>query len=360
MQKPSKSVLIVATQFMRTGGIESHLAEFARQFTRAGIATDVVILNAPDLKAVREAFAGMNGRLFAFESTSSVRRMLAMARLALRIAAGGYSAIYSNGQGRSIQLIKRCNLRGLPWTHHHHTAGDAEDQSTWPVSYREAMTECDHLICCSQRNGRSIQQAIAREPAVVACFSRAVDAPSRQLGSREALRFGYFGRLIPEKGIDVLKRLASDPDTAGIEFDLWGFGDAYSPADFEGLPRLHFHGGFSGRQELETVVAGLDAYLLISRHPEGLPIALLEVMSAGVPWIATDRGGISDIACGGRATRLLRADPDYAEVKGAVLELAKDIREGGVNRESQRAHYQKHFSADVVVAQWRQVLGVAA
>jgi len=48
------------------------------------------------------------------------------------------------------------------------------------------------------------------------------------------------------------------------------------------------------RQDLETVYAATDIFLLTSRN-EGTPVALIEAMASGVPIVSTDVGGVRDV-----------------------------------------------------------------
>ncbi|MGB3616681.1 MAG: glycosyltransferase family 4 protein, partial [Catalinimonas sp.] len=225
------------------------------------------------------------------------------------------------------------------------------------ASYRKALAGADTVIACSKRNAADMAAVLHRTIDTIPCFSRAVAAPT---GAKPApgakLRFGYFGRLIPEKGIDLLCRLSEDPACGAIAFHIWGEGPAYLASFFERYPNVHFHGAFRGKEALSKIVAELDAFLLLSVHPEGLPISLLECMSGGLPWIATDRGGIPDIACEPLSTRVLAADVDVEAAKTAVLALADDLRAGRVTRDRQQALYRSRFAPDVLVREWSQVL----
>ena len=109
-------------------------------------------------------------------------------------------------------------------------------------------------------------------------------------------------------------------------------------------------------EELSKIISSLDAYLLLSCHSEGLPISLLEVMSAGLPWIATDIGGIRDIATDDRTTRVIPPNSDDAIIKAAILSLASDIKNGFVSTEKQKLLYQQRYSARVLINQWKNVL----
>ena len=350
-------VLVFATQYMPTGGIESHLREFCQQLAASGAAIDLVVANSmmpPEAEAFfrrvcRRVYLGGHGR--------SNRRLLWLGGVGLRLAGRRYAALYTNGQGNSFELLTRLVPRRGRWVHHHHTAGDAADQTTWSPSYQRSLRVADAVVACARRNADDMQASLGRPVLSIPCFSRAV--PASAPPPANPLRFGYYGRLIREKGIDALCQLSEEPELQDIEFHIWGEGEAYPVGFFAQYPRLRFHGAFSGRAGLGAVINGLDAYLLLSTNPEGLPIALLEVMSAGLPWLATDRGGIPDIACDPLATRLLPTTATLAEMKAAVLDLAADLRQGKVSRSAQQAQYAARFSAPVLVARWRDTLGLA-
>jgi glycosyltransferase involved in cell wall biosynthesis len=52
------------------------------------------------------------------------------------------------------------------------------------------------------------------------------------------------------------------------------------------------------RRDVPALLPGLDVACLSSVH-EGVPIALIEAMAAGVPVVATDCGGVRDIVADG-------------------------------------------------------------
>lgn len=98
--------------------------------------------------------------------------------------------------------------------------------------------------------------------------------------------------------------------------------------------------------------------MLLSTHPEGLPISLLEAMSAGLPWLATDRGGITDIAIDPLSTRVIPANSTYEQFKSAVVAFANDLRLNKVSRAAQEDLYNKKFSAKALVQRWNEALSL--
>lgn len=353
-----KRILVYTTQLMETGGIESHLQEFCRQMATTGAEIDLVVLNAamtPETEAFykrtcRWVYFGKHGR--------SYKRLLWMLQLGLKLrGTRKYDAVYTNGQGESIWLFSRMLPAYKKWVHHHHTSGDAKDQSTWGVKYRKTLREANTIIACSYRNAGDMKVVLNRQIDVIPVFSRNVEVPFSE-GPEGKLRFGYYGRLIPEKGIDLICRMSEDADLKDVEFHLWGEGKQYPAGYFDRYPHIRFHGPFAGEEGLKAAIAQLDAYLLLSTHPEGLPVSLLEAMSAGLPWLSTDKGGIPDIACDPQATRVIPATFTYEDAKAAVMAFAKDIRSGLVTKTAQKELYASRFSAVALRSAWGDILGL--
>ena len=119
-----------------------------------------------------------------------------------------------------------------------------------------------------------------------------------QLESR--LVVGMLGRMAPIKNhaltVDGFARLQSRADVPDVQLLLAGEGE--TRADLEqqvarlGLgERVRFQGF---QRDLRDVYAALDVLVIASRN-EGVPIAALEAMAAGVPLIVTAVGGLVDL-----------------------------------------------------------------
>lgn len=354
-------ILVFATQFMPTGGIESHLLQFCYQLALSGVDVDLLVLNSCMSKETETQFRSICGNVMLGHGGSSLSRMLWLGYAGLICRLRGYRALYTNGQGSSINFLSRVLGKSCGWIHHHHTSGNEGDRFLWPTDYRKAILRADKVVACSQRSADEMSGILGREIITVPCFSTSLDSVKSRLDTGEpdrVLNFGYFGRFIPEKGIDMLCRLSDDPEIRGIRFHLWGEGEGYPPSFFKAFEAVEFHGAFSGRKGLEAAVATLDGFLLISEYPEGLPISLLEVMSGGIPWIASNQGGIPDIACDPLSTRVLVDPKNYQEVKETILSLAEDIRSGLVTSDGQKALYNEYFKADILVTRWCETLSL--
>ncbi len=357
-ENPKPSILVFVTRHLPIGGIESHIIGFCRNMARSGTAVDLIVLNSEMLPGTERLYRQTCRNVYLGRLKRSRLRLIWLFFICMRIRRVNYTALYTNGQGKSIWFIAHL-LRAKLWVHHHHTSGDASDQATWDKLYKKALLKADKVISCSRTTAGNMRQSLKRDVDVMPPFSRKLAVFHHNYhATKSKLNFGYYGRLIPEKGIDLLCRLSEDCRSENIEFHIWGEGNRYPRSYFTRFSNLKYHGTFSGESEQSKAVGMLDAFLLLSTHPEGLPVSLLEAMSAGLPWLATDKGGVSDIAFDPVSTRILSSVSNYSEVLNAVVSFAKDIRAGIVSRESQISLYEKNFSPHVLLAQWERVLGI--
>jgi glycosyltransferase involved in cell wall biosynthesis len=90
----------------------------------------------------------------------------------------------------------------------------------------------------------------------------------------------------------------------------------------------------------------VDVFLLLS-STEGLPLAIQEALSAGLPIIATDVGGVGE-AVGADNGILLSANPSVDEVIAAIERVALDCPASDLlaMREQSRRRWERDFSAE--------------
>lgn len=88
-------------------------------------------------------------------------------------------------------------------------------------------------------------------------------------------------------------------------------------------PRVHFTGP---RTDVPDLLAAMDLFVLSSYH-EGLPVALIEAMLAGVPALVSDIGPHREATAAGTYARLFRtADPTDLAEKAAELLASREAR----------------------------------
>jgi glycosyltransferase involved in cell wall biosynthesis len=266
-----------------------------------------------------------------------------------------WDVIYTNAQSGLARLIWIAAGPGTRIVHHHHNAADAPEQATWSRSYRWVLRHVPRLVGCSRATCAALNAANGRDDARFLPYLTACPVKSDQITTRtpiRPLRFGFCGRLIPEKGIAAIRSLAQEPALGDIEWHIHGEGAAYPASCFAGQPRLIYHGAYHSPEDHARALLGLDAVVLFSTHNEGMPLSLMEAMSAGLPWIATDRGGTRELATSPADCLVVPADTSFSQLSGHVRALAKRILAGTTSRHRQRATYDEWMAPPVAGALW--------
>src|SRR5262249_23780264 len=143
--------------------------------------------------------------------------------------------------------------------------------------------------------------------------------------SKEVKRLFSSGRLSPEKAhICLIKALRILLDR-GFEFELRLAGNGPSRQQLEEVAvelgvadRVHFLGFLDEREIIEELVQS-DLFVL-SSFIEGVPVSVMEAMAIGVPVIATNVGGTSELIEDGRTGLLIRPSDPQA-IADAVIKM---------------------------------------
>lgn len=115
-------------------------------------------------------------------------------------------------------------------------------------------------------------------------------------GGEERGYYLYIGRLLREKGIDILIRAAASLGRGTLRIVGEGPDDEAlrALAGRLGADNVRFDGYLSGEALRETL-AGASFVVLPSRWYENLPFSIMEAFAMGKPVVATDIGGIPEM-----------------------------------------------------------------
>ncbi len=359
------NLLAYAPQMAAFGGMERHVCELCGLLAGRGHRVTLLTTSNSLAESVRADLGARGVRLRELPArrgeAGPVRKLFWLAREALAGAPGPWDLIYTNGQSA---------LARLPWlaagartriVHHHHTAADAAEQATWSRAFRRVLVRAPELVACSRRTQQALAQALHRDdvsflPYLTTSVVPAAAVAHRSYSPAAPLHFGFAGRLVAEKGVDDLCALSRRPELPGITWHVHGAGPAYPEAYFRPYPNVVYHGPYAAGAEQAALLQHLDALVLLSRHNEGMPLSLIEGMSAGLPWMATDRGGTRELAAV-PANCLVIAPPHTADTfAAAAAELARRLRAGATSRVTQRSAYDRLFSPAVVSNAWCEYL----
>ncbi|HEY6970723.1 MAG TPA: glycosyltransferase [Candidatus Angelobacter sp.] len=105
----------------------------------------------------------------------------------------------------------------------------------------------------------------------------------------------WAGRMVPIKDVQLLAKLIHAAESKGNIYFLV-VGEGTEKHKLESLIRVCRNVRILGwRQDIEQIWFAADVAILTSRN-EGTPTTLVEAMAAGVPFVATEVGGVRDLA----------------------------------------------------------------
>jgi len=220
---------------------------------------------------------------------------------------------------------------------------------------RNASRFVARFIGVSESVARATESELHLAPGAVTVIYNGVPEPApatTELRARERGRriLGCVGRLSPEKGYDVaLHALAELPD---CELVILGEGPQLGK-----LRRIASSLGVSDRVSFEgwvpppwTARWPIDALLVPSRY-EGFGLVAVEAMLAGIPVVASNVAGLSEVLMDGKTGLLVEPDQpdDLARATRRVLD-DRDLREEVVGNAREDA--RGRFSPGTMVASY--------
>jgi glycosyltransferase involved in cell wall biosynthesis len=225
------------------------------------------------------------------------------------------------------------------------------------------------LVCCSRYVRDGVVARFGVDPgatAVVyngvpaAAFAARAGAARRQ---RRASRFriGMVARLEPHKDQPTLIGAASLLGWQGLDCEVWLIGEGSRRPELEGLiagqglsDRVRLLGM---RRDVPELVGQLDVFVFATTPEEGLGIALIEAMAAGVPVVASDVGACREVLDDG-ALGLLVPPRDPLSLADAVLRIRDQPEAAAARAERARRKAFEAFDAGRMAAAYAEVLGL--
>jgi len=165
------------------------------------------------------------------------------------------------------------------------------------------------------------------------------------------------GRFSPEKGFSLLIDVVAELVQNGCDLQLLLLGEGRLRSDFaQQAANLNL----SDRVLMPGYVDNVPACLAICQLfampslTEGLPMALIEAMSAGIPIVASRVGGIPDALQGGECGRLISAGA-REELLEAICEAYRSLDEFSRLAESAKSRVEDKFSAATMAERYAQI-----
>jgi glycosyltransferase involved in cell wall biosynthesis len=215
------------------------------------------------------------------------------------------------------------------------------------------------IICCSKAVEKFVRENEEISPAKTKVIYNGIDINKFEFIStvknQEKQRFtvGCVASLEEHKGhkylIDAAKQVLEQmPDK--VRFMLVGDGALrqYLEQMAEEL-NIKEHVSFMGNvKNIDALIKTFDISVLASSQREGLGIALIEAMAAGIPVIGTDIGGIPEII-EHKKNGLLVKPNDSEAIAQAIISMCNDWEKTKKMGENARQTVEKKFSKEVML-----------
>ena len=192
--------------------------------------------------------------------------------------------------------------------------------------------------------------------------------PRPQMDSKKVFNVGFIGRLVPEKGVDLLLDAAKYLIETGVNMHIVICGSGTHEtnlrryADEMNLKQQISWLSFVRHDHIPDVMAKLDVVVLPSRTVPGVWMeqfghALVEAMAMGVPVIGSDSGAIPEVI--GRRDLIFPED-DFLELAKILKRLFVDTEWKTEVSEFLRDRVLEEYSDQIIasklISMWTEVL----
>jgi glycosyltransferase involved in cell wall biosynthesis len=174
------------------------------------------------------------------------------------------------------------------------------------------------------------------------------------------------GNLYPVKGHAVLLRALGELQRSGAATDApWRLAIAGRGEEEERLRALAVEHGIADRvtllgfrKDVPDILAAADVFVMPSLS-EGLPLALVEAMAAGLPVVVSDVGGVPEVAVAGREA-ILVPPGDPARLAEGLATLLRDAGARSAMGQAARERAVRDFSVSTMCEAYERLYRGAA
>lgn len=195
-------------------------------------------------------------------------------------------------------------------------------QGLYNIFARTIFNTADKILCLSKKSSEEIRE-LGIEDKKIETFTYWIDLKKftnhiearKKFNWKEKFIVLFVGRLILEKGIDVLLKSVNSWDkNIGLVFVGTGPMERQIINEASDNPRIHFLGKID-QGNLPDIYSSADVLIVPSTSEEGFGRVIMESLSCSLPVIASNKGGIPE-AMDESVGRLIEINPE--SIKNSV------------------------------------------
>ncbi len=246
----------------------------------------------------------------------------------------GYALLHTHTPRTAMVGRVAAWLAGVPMVHHIHSPASRDTEVPWrnrmnSVMERLSLTGVTRLIAVSQSLERYMKNKgwpSKRIATVANGVPTSGPLPDRRAPGPEWV-IGCVALFRPRKGIEVLIEALAKLRQAGWPVRLRAVG-SFETAEYEAAIKAlavrlnvnHAIDWIGFTTDVNAEFAKMDMFALPSLFGEGMPMVILEAMASGVPVVASDVEGISEVLDHGH-TGLVVPPGEVESLTGALADL---------------------------------------
>ncbi len=356
-----RTVVVHLVDDLNVGGLERTLAIIVKNLDKDKYRTIVWCLIGGGQIAGELERQGFEVRVLGLSASDRIRSLL---RLAWRLRRERVGILHSWGisggvWGRTASILARVPVR---FVHVQNTYYDLDKSERFKERFLGIFT--DRIIACSEAVKKCLVESVGVNVHKVETIRNSVETEKfRKIRDIQSVRaefdpgskdiiVGSVSRLVPVKGYHYLlaaavKILRKFPN---VKFLVVGDGalrkNIESASVAEGIKKNFIFTGY--REDIPRLLSIMDIFVHPSGIREGLPLAIAEAMACGIPVVAGDIGGTSEIVKDGE-TGLLTPPGNVHALAGSIISL---IENPGMAREmgkKGREFVEEKFSSRLMV-----------
>lgn len=365
---PAPAVIQVVLEAGR-GGLEMMSADLALAIAARGIRSTILGLDTAGEQRDRLEAGGVRVVQVSGRTPADPRFYLRVLR-ALR--ANRADAVHTHMFAPLLYAAPTRKLAGIPvLVHTEHSIEYLLERPAYQRVLRTLSGTVTRFVVLGERMRRFYVEQVRIKPERIRVIPNGVtllpvpDAYSRHaarraLGLDQQFVVGTVGRLSPEKNLPLLLRAFARATAGSTDAVLVLIGDGQERAALGhlaaslGIPdRVRFAGW---RQDVAHLLPALDVFVL-SSLAEGLPLALLEAMSAGVAVISTSVGDIPEVVRDSATGRLVPSDDEEA-LSFALADLRREPTVRAQLADAGRSLVTARYGRDAMVNAYLDAYGI--
>lgn len=220
----------------------------------------------------------------------------------------------------------------------------------WEKFLKNTKAICINKKACDEINRFGAKSVHIPHPVDLTIFTK-------KTNKNKELNVLFVGRLLPEKGVLDILRLAEE--FRDIKFTFAGSGDLSPRIKNCGLNNVEYKGFVFDKKELSKIYRQADIFISNSyatkNWEELFGIVIIEAMASGLAVIATDCVGPKEIIQNGENGFLIK-QKDYNDLKSKFSELIKNknlIKKFGENG---RKTVEEKYDIKIITKEWLDLI----